>query len=186
MAIADLWLAILLGGVGVFVMSSIIHMALHWHKGDYSKMPGEEEVLATMREHGLKSGQYMFPCPDSMKDMQSPEMQAKYEKGPVGFMNVLPPGGWAMGSSLLIWFIYSIVISAFVAYVLTLSLKPEAAYMDVFRLACTVSIMAYCLPAIVDSIWKGARWAVTFRFMLDGLLYALVTAGVFAWQWPKG
>ena len=180
--LGDLWLAIVLAAVGVFIVSSLVHMVLQWHNNDYGKMPGEDEIMEAMRGQSLAPGQYMFPRPDTMKDWQSPEMKAKLEKGPVGFLSVMP--GFTMGKSLGLWFAYSILISFVIAYVLTLSLKSGVAYMDVFRLACTLGVLGYALPPIVDSIWKGIRWGITGRFIADGILYALVTAGVFAWQFP--
>ena len=39
----DLWLPILLSAVFVFVASSIIHMAIPIHKGDYKRLPGEAD-----------------------------------------------------------------------------------------------------------------------------------------------
>ena len=177
-----MWLPIVLSAVGVFIVSSVIHMALPWHRGDVGKMAGEEQVLATMRDHGVNPGQYMFPCPDSMKDASSPGMTAKYEQGPVGFINVLPSGVPNMGKSLLQWFVFSILVSVFTAYVLTFALEDGAVYMDVFRLSGTVAFLSYGLGYMQDSIWKGVRWSITAKFMIDGLLYALTTAGVFAWQ----
>ncbi len=177
-----MWLPIVLSAVGVFLVSSVVHMCLPWHKGDVGKMAGEEQVLGAMRDHGVNPGQYMFPCPDSMKDASSPAMTAKYEQGPVGFMTVLPTGVPSMGKSLLQWFLFSVAVSVFTGYVLTFALKDAAVYMDVFRLAGTVAFMGYALGAVQDSIWKGVRWSVTGKFMIDGLLYALTTAGVFAWQ----
>src|SRR5579863_8933433 len=44
-----LWLPILLSSVFVFLASSIIHIALpRWHKGDYLKVPNEDEVMDAM------------------------------------------------------------------------------------------------------------------------------------------
>lgn len=182
--LADLWLAILLSGVGVFIASSLVHMVIGWHKSDYGKLPGEDAIRDVMREQGVKPGHYLFPCPDNYSEMQTPEMQAKYEQGPVGFMTLMPPGPWTMGKSLGIWFAYSIGISLCVGYLLTLALPAGAEYSAVFRIAATAGVMAYALPAIVDSIWKGIRWGITLRFIGDGIIYALVTAGVFGWQWP--
>ena len=34
------------------------------------------------------------------------------------------------------------------------------------------------------SIWKGLRWSVTIKFVIDGIIYGLVTAATFAWMWP--
>ena len=45
--------------------------------------------------------------------------------------------------------------------------------------------MAYGVGPLVDSIWKGQPWSATLKSVFDGLLYALVTAGVFGWLWPR-
>lgn len=177
-----LWLPILLSAVGVFIVSSLIHMVIGWHNGDYGKMAGEEQVLEAMRNHGVNPGQYMFPGCSSMKEMGEPGMLEKFQQGPVGFMTVLPSGPPNIGKNLIQWFLYSLLIGVFTAYVLSFALKADAAYMDVFRLAGTVAFMGYGVGAILDSIWKGVRWGTTLKFLVDGLLYSLVTAGVFAWQ----
>jgi hypothetical protein len=182
--LADLWLPIVLSGVAVFIVSSIIHMVVKWHMGDYGKLPDEDAVMTAMRDSGLQPGQYLFPRPDDPKDWQSPEMKERYEKGPVGFLSVLPNGMPAMGKNLLLWFVYSILVGVFVGYITGLSQAAGAHYGEVFRVAGTVAILAYALPNMVDSIWKGIRWAVTLRFIADGVAYGLVTAGVFGWLWP--
>ena len=43
-SISALWLPILLSAVIVFVASSIIHMVLPVHRGDYRKLPEEDRV----------------------------------------------------------------------------------------------------------------------------------------------
>jgi hypothetical protein len=35
-----------------------------------------------------------------------------------------------------------------------------------------------------DSIWKGQRWGISVKFVVDGLVYGPVTAGIFGWLWP--
>jgi len=181
----ELWLPILLSAVGVFIVSSVIHMCTPMHKSDHGTLAGEEQVLEAMRAEGVTPGQYMFPRPASMKDMGTPEMIEKYEQGPVGYLTVLPTGVPGVGKSLLHWFLFSILVSVFVGYVCSFSLKADVAYMDVFRLASTVAFMGYSLATMCDSIWKGVAWGVTLKFMFDGLLYALTTAGIFASLWPS-
>ena len=51
--LADLWLPIVLSAVLVFVVSSILHMVIPIHKGDYKKLPGEDQVLESMRGAGV-------------------------------------------------------------------------------------------------------------------------------------
>ena len=171
--LGDYWLAIVASGAGVFIVSSVIHMALQWHKADYGKMAGEGEVLASMREHGVSPGHYMFPCAGSMKDMATEEMQEKFKLGPVGFMTVMP-GMPGMGKSLGQWFAYSVLVAVFAAYVLSFAGEGS-----VFRLTSTVAFMGFGLGAMMDSIWKGVSWSITGKFLVDGLLYGLTTGACF-------
>ncbi len=184
MSLTDLWLPILVAGVFVFIVSSILHMVIPIHKSDYKKMSGEEKVLAEMRTQGVQPGGYSFPCAGTMKNMGSPEMVEKFNQGPVGFLTVVPSGVPAMGKSLTQWFMFSILVGVFIAYAAALGLDPGAAYMAVFRLTGTVAILGYAMGALPDSIWKGRGWGITLKFVFDGVVYGLVTAGTFGWLWP--
>jgi len=90
-----------------------------------------------------------------------------------------------MGKFLGLWFVYSLLVSLFCAYVAAHSLQSGAHYLGVFRIVGSVAFVGYALSNMVDSIWKGFPWSVTVKHMVDGLLYALVTAGVFGWLWPR-
>lgn len=69
--LADLWLPILVSGVLVFVVSSVIHMAIPLHRGDFAKLPGEDAIRSALRGQGISRGSYMFPFCGSMKAMGS-------------------------------------------------------------------------------------------------------------------
>ncbi len=183
--LSQLWLPILLSAVFVFLASSVIHMLLPLHKGDLGKLPGEGEVLAAMRAQGVSPGDYMFPCPDSMKDMGSAEMKAKYAQGPVGFLVVLPPGGAGVGKSLVQWFLYTLLVGFCLAYLGSLVLPAGLGYPKVFRFIGSAAILVYAVAVIPDSIWKGHSWKNTCKFVFDGVVYGLVTAGTFGWLWPQ-
>ena len=183
--LAGLWLPILLSAVFVFVASSVIHMMLPIHKKDWGKLVNEAEVLAALRKAGVTPGTYMFPCAGSMKEMATPEMVEKLNLGPVGHMTVLPNGPWAMGKSLGQWFAFTVVIGLFVAYLGTLALPSGAGYEQVFRFTGTVAILGYAFSNVTDSIWKGVSWSTTAKFLFDGVVYGLVTAGTFGWLWPS-
>jgi hypothetical protein len=185
-SLAELWLPILLSAVFVFVASSIIHMATPMHKGDFRKMPGEDRVMAEMRAQGLVPGSYMFPCAGSMKDMGTPEMIEKCKQGPVGMLNVIPSGAPGMGKNLAQWFGYLLLISVFTAYAAMLGLDRDAEFTPVFRLAGTVATLSYATHAIPDSIWHGQTWGVTFKFLIDGIIYGLITGAMLGWLWPGG
>ena len=184
-ALTALWLPILLSAVAVFFASFVLHMVLRYHWNDYTQMPGEEKVMDAMRAEGLSPGNYHFPKPHSMKELQSPEMVKKFERGPVGFIHVLPSGPPTMGKQLTLWFLFSVVVGVLVAYITGLTLAPGTDYRMVFRIASAVAFLAYAVGEPINSIWKGARWNVTLKAMFDGLVYALLTGGVFGWLWPS-
>jgi hypothetical protein len=176
-----LWLPILLSAVFVFVVSSVIHMMLPIHKNDYVQLPDEDPVLEAMRGK-VPPGQYRFPHVGSMKEFGTPEVQAKFQRGPVGTMVIVP--GIQMGKALAQWFVLSIVLGVFTAYLTGLALPAGADGMRVFRIAGTVAVLGHSFSCVHDSIWKGISWFTTVKYALDGLVYGAVTAATFAWLWP--
>ena len=183
--ITALWLPILLSAVIVFVASSIFHMLLPFHRSDYRKLPAEEKVQEALRSAGVTPGPvYFFPhC--SHKDMRSPETLEKFKRGPVGHITIMPSGPPAMGKNLVQWFLYCILVGIFVAYLCGHTLAAGTQYLEVFRVAGTIAFLGYSFGHILDSIWKAQAWSVTFKHVVDGLIYALLTAGTFGWLWPK-
>lgn len=182
--LALLWLPILLSAVFVFVISSIVHMVIPIHAGDYKKMPAEESARKALRDAQIPPGQYMFPNADSMKEVGTPEMQAKFEEGPVGILVMRGNGMPNMGSSLLQWFVLCVVISTIVAHLAGIGLAPGAAGGKVFHVTALTALLGHAFTTVNDSIWKGISWSVTGKFIFDGLLYALATGATFAWLWP--
>ncbi|MCP4897023.1 MAG: hypothetical protein GY906_08615 [bacterium] len=183
-SLTALWLPILLSAVAVFIVSSVLHMVLSYHKNDYVKLPKEAEVLDGLRNAGVVPGAYYFPCPDDHKEMGSPEMLERYTTGPVGIMTVLPNRPPMMPKHLAMWFVHSLVVSFFLAYVASRTLAAGSDYLAVFRVVGAVGFLAYSAAHASDSIWKGQAWSTTTKHIVDGLAYALVTAGAFAWLWP--
>lgn len=181
-SVIDLWLAILVAAVFVFIASSVLHMVIPIHKKDYKKIPGEASLLEAMRGQGVQRGHYMFPGCDDMKEMATPEMVEKMNQGPVGFLTVMPNGPINMGKSLIQWFIFSVLIGIFTGYIAGMALGPGAD--GVFRTTATIAVLGYAVSNIPDSIWKGVTWDITAKFVFDGVIYGLVTAVAFTWFWP--
>jgi len=160
-------------------------MALPWHKGDCRKLPNEDAVMDALRPFAIPPGDYGIPRPSSMKDMKSPEFNEKMNKGPVMLITVLPNGPMSMGQSLILWFLHCIVVSLIAAYVTGRALPVGAVYLKVFRFAGTTAFVGYSLALWQMSIWYRRSWLTTFKSNVDGLIYALLTAGVFGWLWPR-
>lgn len=180
-----LWLPILVSAVIVFVASSIVHMLLPLHKSDYRQLPQEDKVLDALRAAGVTPGRvYHFPfC--THKDMKSPETVEKFKRGPVGLLTIIASGAPAMGKYLTQWFLYCVLIGVFVAYLTGRTRSAGTEYLEIFRVAGTTAFLGYAVAQIQDSIWKGQTWGVSFKHVIDGLIYALLTAGTFGWLWPR-
>lgn len=183
--ILSLLIPIALSAVLVFIASSIIHMATPWHSGDLKKLPKEDDVMNALRSFNIPPGDYGMPKASSMKDMGSPEFLARYKAGPVAFMTVRPSGEMSMTNSLIMWFIYSLIVSMVAGYIAGVAFGPGAEYLRIFQVAGCVAFTGYALGQAQESIWWGRSWARTFRNMLDGLLYGLLTGGTFGWLWPR-
>lgn len=184
-SLAALWLPIVLAAVVVFVVSSIIHTATPWHKHDYGTLPREADVLNALRPFNIPPGEYHMPQAHGMAEMKSPEFVAKLKAGPVVMMTVFPNGPFSMGKNLAGWFAYSLIINVFAAYLTSHALNVGATYLEVFRFVGTAAFLAYGFGIWQATIWFGKSVPATVRSTLDALLYALFTAGVFGWLWPR-
>ena len=180
-----LWLPILLSSVLVFLASSVIHMLSPWHKSDYPKMSNEDKVMDALRPLAIPPGDYMVPRPSGREEMRSPEFLEKMKKGPVMMLTVWPNGVMSMGRNFVLWFLYIVVIGFFAAYVTGRALPIGALYLHVFRFVGVTAFTGYSLALWQLSIWYRRGWSITIKATIDGLIYALLTAGAFGWLWPQ-
>jgi hypothetical protein len=183
--LSALWLPILLSAVIVFVASSVIHMASPWHKSDYPKMPNEDRVMDALRPLAIPPGDYFFPRPSSRDEMRSPAFAEKMKRGPVVLLTVMPNGLMSMGRNLALWFLYAVVVNVFAGYIAGRALPPGTAYPHVFRFVGATAFIGYALALWQMSIWYRRAWTTTIKGTVDGLIYALLTAGTFGWLWPR-
>jgi hypothetical protein len=182
------WSALLLpsliSAVLVFIASSLIHMVIKWHRSEYKTLSNEDELRAVVRKAAPVPGKYVVPFCKDGKEMASPEMQKKLADGPNLVMYVRADGPVQLGPFLGKWFVYTLVVSLVAGYVGRASLAPGAEYLQVFQVVGAAAWLAYAWAIPSDSIWIGKSWSSTFVYMIDGLVYAALTAGAFAWLWP--
>jgi hypothetical protein len=183
--VTSLWLPILVAAALAFVASSLIHMLLGYHAADYGRLPAEDDVQSALRKFSLSPGDYALPCPGRPSEARAQEFLDRMKRGPVVFMTVLPSGEIAMAPQLVLWFIYCLVVGLFAGYVAGITLPVGADYRVVFRITGTVAFVGYALALWQVSIWYKRSWGTTVRSTLDGLVYALLTAGAFGWLWPS-
>ena len=183
--VTSLVIPILVSAVIVFLASSVIHMALPYHRSDLRKLPQEDGVLEALRRFNIPPGDYAAPHAGSPEGMKRPEFIEKMTKGPVVLMTLGAGGPPSMATNLLLWFLYSVLVSFFAAYVAGRALGQGASYLMAFRFVGTTAFMGYSLALLQNSIWYRRNWSATLKSMFDGLIYGLLTAGTFGSLWPR-
>ncbi len=183
--ISSLWLPILLSSVIVFLVSAVVHMAPLWHKSDYPRVPNEDGFMNAVRPFAPPPGDYMVPRAYGAAEMKSPEFAEKMRVGPNMLVTVIPNGPWSMGRNLGMWFAYVVVVGILTAYVAGRALPPGTDYLAVFRFAGVAAFLSYSVALWQMPIWFRRSWRLTIWATIDGLIFALLTAGVFGWLWPS-
>ncbi|MCI0410589.1 MAG: hypothetical protein L0191_18850, partial [Acidobacteria bacterium] len=61
MPFGSLWIPVIVSAVVVFIGSSIIHMALKYHKADIKGLPGEDSIREALGKADPPPGVYMTP-----------------------------------------------------------------------------------------------------------------------------
>jgi hypothetical protein len=183
--LTSLWVPILLSAVIVFVASSLLHMVLPFHKNDLRRFPNEDAALDALRRLNVPPGDYGAPLANSMAAMKDPVFVEKLKKGPLVFATIAPGASPSMARALTLWFLYSVVVSIFAAYIAGRAVGPAVHYLEVFRFAGCTAFLGYSMALAQNSIWWRKNWGVTLKSMLDGLVYGLLTAGTFGWLWPQ-
>lgn len=182
-SLASLWLPIVLSAVAVFIVSSLVWMVLPWHKKDFSGLPAEARAREALRD--AEPGMYTIPHCAERSDYQSPDYKKKLEEGPVGFLVMMPKGDPGMSRNLVLWFLWALVVSFTAAYLASRNLPAGTAYLRVFQVVGTTAWLAYSWAYVQEGIWFGRPWSYVAKQLVDGLLYALTTAGIFGWLWPS-
>jgi hypothetical protein len=133
----------------------------------------------------IPTGHYLAPFANTPAQMKQAEYLEKRKRGPTLFLTLATGGDLGMGKSLLQWFVFLLVISLFAAYLTHHALAAGAPYPTVFKFVGVAAFMAYALGHAHQSIWFRQKWHTTVNYFIDGLIYALLTAGVFGWLWPR-
>ena len=117
--------------------------------------------------------------------MRDPAFIAQATKGPRAFMTIAPGAPPGMGPHLGRWFVYSVMVSLFSAYIVGGLVGPGASFRGVFHFISAPTFIGYALALPQLSIWSRRSWGTTLRSTFDSLIYGAVTGAVFAWLWPR-
>jgi len=180
--LCSLWLPILISAAVVFVASFLAWMVLPHHKSEWAKLSDEQGFLDALRGLKVGPGQYIFPC-RARKDLEDPEAARRYEQGPHGVL-LLRDAKPNFGRNLALVFLFYVVVGVFVAYLATILLPKGSDYLKVFQVTGTAAIMAYVFGSIPNDIFFGRSLRSVINHTIDGIVYGLLTAGVFGSMWP--
>ena len=184
-SLVQLWLPILAAAIAVFVASSLVHMVLKWHASDYLGLPNEDDVRAVIRAGAPGPGQYFIPfCPDK-REMGKPEVIAKFKEGPVGQLVLWPLGPPNMGRPLGLWFALNVLVAILAGYLACYTLAAGSSFAQIARVVGLFTFVAYAGGPVQQAIWMGRPWSSTGKEVGDALIYAVVSACVFGWLWPR-
>jgi hypothetical protein len=179
-----LWMPIVVSAAVVFVASFFVWVVLPHHRSDWKQLPDEAAVRRAIGKD-VSPGQYVLPYAADSAAMQSEEYLNKCEEGPVGIVTLRASGRPAMAKPMAMSLVYYLVVSTAAAYVTGRVLGEGADYLSVFRFAGTTAMLAYSGSFFQAAIWFGRPWGPTLKEVADGIVYGLLTAGVFGWLWPR-
>jgi len=184
MPIGSLWLPGLVSAVAVFVLSSLLHMVLKYHRADYRQLAGEESVAEALRRSAPAPGVYLIPYVGDPALLKDPAVRKRFEDGPVAQVVIGKNGPPAMGKYLGQWFLFCLLASFVTAYVARHTLTFGSSGLEVLRITGVVAFVAYAFGYLQDSIWRAIPWSSALRGLVDAALYALATGLVFRLLWP--
>jgi hypothetical protein len=181
--VIDLWLPILIAAIVVFFASSIMWMLLPHHHKDIQFLEDKESgYVEAIKSLDIKPGLYMYPGCDH-KDSKSKEVMDRWNAGPWGVLTVFP-GKPNFGMNLVKTFLAFLVITIFVAYITGVGVGPGADYLHVFRVAGAAAVLGHCMGGLCGAFFMGKPTRFIITDFIDGVVYALLTAGIIASMWP--
>lgn len=180
MNVFDLWLPVVASGVATHIWSSLAWMVLPHHKSEWEKFPAEDELQDLMVNRSVPVGQYMIPFTRGGQEVASEEFQRKLSKSR-GMFVVWPVGPMIMGKAIGCTLAFFFCAAFMIAYLASLALTPGASFGRVFQFVGTAGLLTYCAAHFPHVFWFKRKIAME---LLDGVVMAILTAGIFAFLWP--
>lgn len=178
-----LWLPIVLSAVFCFIAAAVIWMLGPHHRHEWKSLPAGEQIQGLLRSAGVQPGGYLMPYAFDQKRAKDPAYMEPLMAGPLATV-YMRAGGWNMGRTMSLQFIFMLVVSVFVAHQARNASEWGDSFVWVFHDAAITAFIAYFMAAIPDSLWWGRPWNSLLRQLVDALVYAAITGATFGWLWP--
>lgn len=171
-----------LGGVAMFVWTSIAHMATPLGQLGFQQIPNEGPVLAAMQDAiGDKQGLYFFPWVDPKDPNAMTEHEEKTKTMPSGIMIYNPPGVGGVTPTMLVEEFAKELAQTLIAAFL-LSLSVVASYLMRVGFVMLISVSAALSTSVSYLIWYKFPLDYTLGYMsievVSGIVSGLVIAAI--------
>ncbi|HEV2096722.1 MAG TPA: hypothetical protein VGQ82_09470 [Chthoniobacterales bacterium] len=183
-----IFVAGILGGIAMFIWSSIAHMALPLGEAGIREIPAEDTVLASLKfAIGDTHGLYLFPGPalgpNPSREQKGEAMRRMAEKaarGPNGLLLYHPSRPFTMGRWLAIEFATELIESILAVFLLAqtriLTFGGRITFMTVAGVLAAIATNIpywnwYGFPAVYTAAYMFTQ---IVGFMVAGLTAALV------------
>ncbi len=182
----------ILGGIAMFIWTSIAHMALPLGEAGVSEIPNEQAVVSAIQNNlGEKSGLYIFPGtglgPEASKQQKKEAMShlaERYAAGPSGVLVYHPPGRpFTIGRWLAIEFATELVEAILVVFLL--SQTRIASFAGRVGFVTVAGILAAIATNISYWNWYGFPCVYTASYMFVQIIGFLCVGIVAAFVLPK-
>jgi hypothetical protein len=166
-------LAGILGGIAMFVWTSIAHMALPLGEAGINEIPNESAVLSAMQSSmGEKTGLYIFPglgvgknASREEKNEAMKQMQQRIAANPSGILMYHPPGRqFAFGKSLAVEFSTEVLQAILVIWLLAQT--RIGSFVGRVGFVVIAGIMAAITTNVSYWNWYGFPGVYTASYML--------------------
>jgi hypothetical protein len=161
----------LVAGVVVFFWGAIAHMALPIGTMGVRPIPGEDKVIAAIKDTIREPGFYFIPGRDMSKPQSKSEAEgyaAKVRQGPSGVMVIHPEGSESMSPGQLLTELGSSVVAALVAaLVLT---QVRSGYFGRVLVVTAMGLFGFLSILVSYWNWYGFPTDFTIGAVLDEVI----------------
>jgi hypothetical protein len=184
-------LAGVLGGIVMFIWTSIAHMFLPLGEAGISEIPNEQAVLAAMQSNiAEKSGLYFFPGlgvgPNATREEKNEAMKqeaAKMASGPSGLLIYNYARPFAFGKALTIEFVTELVEAILVVFLLAQT--TITSFFGRVGFVLLAGIPAAIATNVSYANWYGFPCLYTASYMFTQIIGFLCVGVVAALVLPK-
>ena len=145
-----------LGGIAMYIWSTIAHVALPLGQVGLSQMPNEAAVLsAAQASNGSKDGLYFFPWVDPRDPQMMQKMNAAMKANPSGLLLYHPPGHGVtdMAAPMIAEFLKEVLQALIAAFLV--SLTVIGTYWGRVGFVTLVGVAAAVTTNVSYWIWYG-------------------------------